>query len=73
MKILSSNDEVLTVELTADDVTALNNALNEVLHGPDSIEEWEFSLRMGVTREEAKALLASFPGKGGSDFFSSLR
>jgi hypothetical protein len=54
-------------------VLALNNALNEVLHGPDAIEEWEFATRMGVTREGAKALLASFPGGGGADYFSGLR
>lgn len=43
----------MTVEFSRDELRALNNALNEVLHGPDAIEEWEFGTRMGVTREEA--------------------
>ena len=73
MKVLSSHNGLLTVELTDDDALALNNALNEVLHGPDAIEDSEFSTRMGITREEAKMLLASFPGRGGSDYFSNLR
>jgi hypothetical protein len=65
MKVLSSAADSATVELTNDDVRMLNNALNEVLHGPDSIDEWEFSLRMGVERSEALDLLAEFrPLKG---------
>lgn len=39
--------------LSADDRMAVLNALNEVLNGPDAIEEWEFALRMGVSRDEA--------------------
>jgi len=31
----------------------LVNALNEILHGPDAIEEWEFPSRIGVDRSEA--------------------
>jgi hypothetical protein len=73
MRVLSSNNGVLNVELTDDDLVALANALNEVLHGPDAIEELEFTTRMGVTRAEAEALLNSFPGGGGSDYFSGLR
>jgi hypothetical protein len=48
----------VTVELTRDELVAINSALNEVLHGPDAIEEREFSTRRGVTRREAKDLLA---------------
>ena len=47
----------MTLEFSSDELRALNNALNEVLHGPDAIEEWEFGTRMGVTREEASQLL----------------
>ncbi|VXB97948.1 conserved hypothetical protein [Microbacterium sp. 8M] len=39
--------------LSADDRRTVLNALNEILHGPDAIEEWEFHTRIGVTREEA--------------------
>ena len=48
----------MTIELTADDMLAINNALNEVCHGPDAIPDWEFQTRMGVDRESAKATLS---------------
>lgn len=35
----------------------INNALNEVLNGPEAIEEWEFETRMGGTRDEVRSLL----------------
>jgi hypothetical protein len=47
----------MTVELDELDLLAINNALNEVLHGADAIEEWEFHTRMGVTRDEARRTL----------------
>lgn len=40
--------------LSANDRLAILNALNEVLHGPDAIEEWEFQTRIGVSREEVR-------------------
>jgi hypothetical protein len=43
--------------LTTTDLRVLTQALNEVLHGPQAIEDWEFHTRIGVTRDEAKALL----------------
>jgi uncharacterized protein YuzE len=39
--------------LTARDWRLLRNALNEVLHGPEAIEDWEFHTRTGATRDEA--------------------
>lgn len=51
------NGESVTVRLQRDEVLAVNNALNEVLNGPDSIEDWEFHTRMGVEPAEARALL----------------
>ena len=44
-------------ELSREDLRVLHQALNEVLHGPEAIERWEFDTRMGTTREEALALL----------------
>jgi hypothetical protein len=35
----------------------LHNALNEVVNGPQAIEDWEFQTRMGVTRDQARDLL----------------
>jgi len=52
-----SSDNPLNVELTADDLVAINNALNEVCHGPDAIPEWEFQARMGLDRAIAKQTL----------------
>lgn len=34
----------------------LANALNEILNGPEAIEDWEFQTRVGVNRDEAKRL-----------------
>jgi hypothetical protein len=45
------------MELIADELVLVKNALNEVLNGPDAIEAWEFQTRLGGTREEAEALL----------------
>lgn len=47
----------VTVALTADDLLAINNALNEVCHGSSALSDWEFQTRMGVNRAEAKAML----------------
>lgn len=33
---IMNSDNTLSVELTADDLVAINNALNEVCHGPDA-------------------------------------
>lgn len=52
-----SHDDSVTVRLQRNELLALNNALNEVLNGPDSIEEWEFHTRMGVEKSKARALL----------------
>jgi hypothetical protein len=46
------------VELTRDELIWINNALNEVLNGPDAINEREFSTRMGGGRDEIKSLLS---------------
>jgi hypothetical protein len=45
------------VDLTPQELITVANALNEVLHGPDAIEEWEFETRMGVPRADAEDLL----------------
>jgi hypothetical protein len=45
------------MELSRDELLWISNALNEVLHGPDAIEEWEFHSRVGGERDEVRALL----------------
>ena len=47
----------VSASFSADEWTLLSNALTEILHGPEAIEEWEFQTRTGVPREKAKALL----------------
>jgi len=41
------------VDLSRDELLVAHQALNEVLNGPQAIPDWEFQLRMGVTRDEA--------------------
>lgn len=50
-------DKNVTVQFTKDEMIGIINALNEVLHGPQAIEEWEFSMRMCLERSEAERLL----------------
>jgi hypothetical protein len=50
-----------TVELTDAELVTVNNALNEVCNGVH-IGDAEFETRLGVTREEARALLLKISG-----------
>ena len=65
---MASADHI-TIELTQDDLLAINNALNEVCHGANAIPDWEFQTLMGVERSEAQATLkkitARLPRVGG--------
>lgn len=49
--------------LDGDDVRAIVCALNEVLHGPDAVEEWEFRSRLGVDRTRALRTLQQIAGR----------
>ncbi|GAA4975553.1 hypothetical protein GCM10023225_15830 [Kineococcus glutinatus] len=53
---------VAFMDISGADLVVLHNALNEVLHGPDAIEEWEFQIRLGLDRDEAVLLLARLSG-----------
>lgn len=46
------------------DRDAIVNALNEVLHGPGAVDEWEFKTRIGVSRERALRTLRSISADG---------
>lgn len=46
------------MKLNRDELLWITNALNEVLHGPIAIAEWEFGTRMGGSVGEVTALLA---------------
>ena len=46
------------VNLSEEELVLLNNALNEILHGPDAlVENWEFVARTGFERDVADKLL----------------
>ena len=45
------------MDLNPAELRLVNNALNEVLNGPEAIPEWEFDTRMGSSRDEAEVLL----------------
>jgi hypothetical protein len=55
MSILDSNS--VDVNMSREELGIINNALNEVLRGSYAIDHVEFGTLMGVTRDEAKALL----------------
>lgn len=57
MRLLQTDATAVTLELTHDEVRILSQALNEVCHGPEAIEDREFHTRIGAQRNEAKELL----------------
>jgi hypothetical protein len=55
MKIERDGADAFVVYANADELTLLNNALNEICNGLDLRD---FQTRVGVTREEAESVLA---------------
>ena len=47
------------LDLSRDELVGINNVLNEILQGPDAIEEPEFHARVALTRAEASHLFDS--------------
>jgi len=45
--------------LDDDDLLLINNALNEIINGPNAIDESGFQARTGVEREHAREVLAA--------------
>lgn len=66
MKRLDPRPGEVRLSLSRAELLILNNALNEVYNGVD-IEDWEFPVRLGVQRAEARGLLAEV-----SDLIESL-
>ena len=48
----------IDINLSKDELVLFNNAVNEVLNGPDAIDDKEFQTRLGVNRPFAKDTLA---------------
>ena len=57
MEIVEATERGFVVSLTGEDLSILQNALNEICNGPAAIDDWEFQTRVGVERDEATALL----------------
>jgi hypothetical protein len=58
MEAASVEGARITLVLSLDELRLLNNALNEVANGL-AFTDTEFSTRMGVERDEARALLSA--------------
>jgi hypothetical protein len=56
MQVVQQDSKQVVLAFAPEELATICNALNEAL---DAIEEWEFSARMGATRQEAEALLAA--------------
>lgn len=57
MNLLNQSQETITLRLTRDEASLLSNALNESL---ESLDDWEFEVRMGASKDEVAKLLAAF-------------
>jgi hypothetical protein len=44
------------MDFSRDELLWINNALNEVLNGPEAIEKWEFQARIGGDRDQVGGL-----------------
>jgi hypothetical protein len=57
MRVIGQQGTKSTIEITREELDVVNNALNWILNGPNSIEDWEFQTVIGVERGEALRLL----------------
>jgi len=59
VEIIDVTSDAITVQLGPKDAVAINNALNEMCNGigRDGLDDWDFHARLGVFREEARAVL----------------
>ena len=62
MRTVERHNDSVVIELTREDLAILANAVNEICNGPEAIEEQEFRTRIGVSRQEAVALLDALYG-----------
>jgi hypothetical protein len=60
VKIKDFGRTSVNVELSSDELLLVNNALNEVCNGVSELSnENEFATRLGVSRDDARVLLAN--------------
>jgi hypothetical protein len=56
MDIISKDQMGVLIRLTSEEITVINNAINEALE----LDDWEFDARMGAPKERVKVLLKAF-------------
>ena len=56
MNLQRGEDQTFVLEVTEDELRAVRAGLNETLN---ALDDWEFSIRTGVQREEMAALVDS--------------
>jgi hypothetical protein len=56
MNLVRASSQRAIIDLSADELTLLNNALNEVCHGVH-LSGAEFQIRLGASRSDAQVLL----------------
>lgn len=50
--------QAISLNLSAQELVLITNALNEIINGPDAITSVEFQTRTGIGINEARALLS---------------
>lgn len=50
--------QAISLNLSAQELVLITNALNEIINGPDAIASVEFQTRTGIRINEARALLS---------------
>lgn len=54
MELIENDGATMAIRLSREEAKTLNNALNEILNGPEAISDWEFETRVGVSQDEAE-------------------
>jgi len=55
MTRVEQKNEVAVVRLTKHELVILNNSINESM---EALEDWEYPIRVGASKHEARALLS---------------
>jgi hypothetical protein len=56
-------NQAVSLNLSAQELVLITNALNEIINGPDAIASAEFQTRTGIGINEARALLSRMTAK----------
>ncbi len=57
MKIIKAENNLTTIEFDKNELTIINNALNEICNGAYALDDTEFGTLIGSSRNEALELL----------------